>query len=300
MTHYLLGKLPETERDVYEQQWFVDKAQYAQLCEAENALIDAYVRGNLDAEDRALFEQTFLMIPARRERVQAARLLMQEIDRQPVTSETISFWQRLPDYFRIPQLIPRLALAGCFLLVAFGLWWFASTNRALRGQLEQANANASEHQRRLQELETSLRNERAANVRLQEELRPRQTASPITSSTVPSTLLFTLPAGILRSEGSEARRSFKVAKGIERVQLYVPLPEHDFAKFAASLRTAEGKEITRWSSIKPQSTKRGASSLWLFVPAKLLNAGDFVLILNGINAQRQSEEFRRLSFTVTQ
>lgn len=308
MTHYLLGKLPETERDVYEQQWFVDKAQFAQFCEAENALIDAYVRGNLAAEDRALFEQKFLTMPARRERVQAARVLMYEIDRQPVTPETISFRQRLLAFFRFPQLIPGLALASCLLLAAFGVWWFASTNQRLRGQLEQANANASEQQRRLQELETSLTNERAANARLQEGLTARQTASPTASPiisptaspAVPSTLLFTLPAGVLRGEGSEARRSLKIVKGIERVQLHVPLPEHEFAKFAVSLRTADGKEIMHWSSIKSPSTKRGASSLWLFVPAKLLNAGDFVLILNGINAQRQSEEFRRLSFTVTQ
>ena len=94
MTRYLLGQLPEAQRDLYEQEWFTDQAQYAQLCEAENALIDAYVRGDLRGPEGTLFEQHFLTIPARRERVQTARALVQELERRVLETHPELWWQR--------------------------------------------------------------------------------------------------------------------------------------------------------------------------------------------------------------
>lgn len=288
MTDYLLGRLSVAEREPCEEEWFTDQAKYYELCEAENALIDGYVRGDLSSEDRALFEQHFLTIPARRERVKIAEVLVHEIDKRAAQSESWS--QRLILSLRAPKLIPAIAMA--VLLLAGGLWFY-SQNRQLREQVATSATTVAEQQRRVQELEQSLANERATNARLTEELaRPQSTGAP---PDLPTTLLFTLTAGVLRGDSSETLRTLKLSKDIERVQLQVALPTNAFTHYDAILRTAEGREIMRWKSVKAANAGAGAR-LTLGLPARNLNAGDYVLVISGINANHEAEEFRRLSF----
>ncbi len=291
MTRYLLGQLPEAERDACELAWFTDKAQYVQLCEAENALIDDYVRGGLRGAERALFEQHFLTIPARRERVMTARALVQVIDQPVVSAE--SWRRRWWAGWRMPQLIPALAMA--VLLLAGGLWMYGR-QRGLQLQLAETAATATEQQRHAEELEQSLATERAANARLTEELTRRNNApapQPTTTATAPKTLLFTLSAGVLRSDG-DALPTLKLARGIVRVQLHVKLPMHEYKQFAATLRTAEGRDVQRWT------VKAAHTQLTLSLAAQQLKAGDYVLMIQGIKAIGEREEFRRVPFNVSQ
>lgn len=286
MTRYLLGQLPDAERDAYEQEWFVDKAQYVQLCEAETALIDAYVRGGLPAEERMLFERHFLAIPARRDRVRMARALLQTID-QPVAS-TAAWWPQWRTGWRVPQLIPALAMGVLLLL---GGWWMYARQRALQEQLASSMATASAQQQRAQELEQSLAAERAANVRLTAELARRDNAAA-PQPAAPKTLLFVLTAGVLRSDG-EALPTLKLKHDIAHVQIQVNLPAHDYERFTALLRTAEGRAVQRWT-IKAVGTRFSLS-----LAAQQLKAGDYVLIVSGFKAQRESEEFLRVPFRVS-
>ena len=303
MTRYLLGQLPEAERDVREQEWFTNKVQYSELCEAENSLIDEYVRGDLSGTDRVLFEQHFLTIPARRERVQTARALMQEIDHRVIETPSPFWWQRWLEVWRAPKLLAATTMMIAFVLIAVGLWavW---QRRELREQLAGAEQKSSEQQRRVQALEQSLAAERDANNRLTEELSRTQALPQITPPTaspaLPSTLLFTLTAGMLRSENNETLPTLKLTKGVERVQLRVQLPAHDYARWAATLRTAAGHDVTRWPTIKAATSKQGTASLLLPLAAKTLKAGDYVVVVSGIKASRELEEFRRLPFRVSQ
>ena len=297
MTRYLLGQLPAAERDMCEQAWFVGKERYDQLCEAENALIDAYVRGALRSADRALFEQHFLTIPARRERVQTARVLMQTIDQPVIRADP--WWQRWRAFFLAPKLIPALALAPLALLLG-GLWLFEQRHQ-LRQQLANSATAAAEQQRRVQELEQSLAAERAANARLSEELARSNnpsTPSPTASVPAPRTLLFTLLAGVLRSDSEGGLKTLANPPGVERVRLQVGLPTNDYTRFAATLRTADGNELARWGTVKAAKSKTG-TSLTLEVAAPSLKPGDYVLVVSGINARREVEEFRRLPFKVS-
>lgn len=292
MTRYLLGQLPDAERDAREQEWFVDKALYVQLCEAETALIDAYVRGELGTKERGLFEQQFLTIPARRDRVQTARALVQTIDQS--VAPTASWWQRWFAGWRAPQLIPAMALAG--LVLAGGLWMY-SQRRATQEQLTRATTTAAEQQRRAQELEQSLAAERAANTRLTEELARRNNApapQPTTTATAPKTLLFALTAGVLRSEESDTLPTLRLARDIARVQLQVKLPAHEYQQFTATLRTAEGRAVQRWT------VKAAHTQLTLSLAAQQLKAGDYVMIIQGIKVMGEREEFRRVPFKISQ
>lgn len=288
MTRYLLGQLPAAERDACEQEWFTDKAQYVLLCEAENALIDDYVRGHLHGAERMLFEQHFLTIPARRERVLTAQAFVQMIDAPATPTE--SRWQRWRAGWHAPQLIPALALV--VLLLMGGLWLY-QRQRGWQQQLAQTAATAAEQQRRAQALEPALAAERAANARLTEDLaRRNEAAVPPAPAAAPKTLLFALTAGVLRSDSGDALPALKLAKDVARVQLQVKLPAHQYKRLAATLRTADGRAVQQWT-VKTTDTR-----LLLMLPAKQLKAGDYVLVVDGLNAQREAEEFRRVPFQV--
>lgn len=296
MTQYLLGQLPEAERDVCEQEWFVDKAKYAQLCEAENTLIDEYVRGSLRAEDRVLFEQHFLTIPARLKRLKIAEALVKELDHLVVETASVSWWERLLAGWRAPRLIPAIAI---LLLVTAGLallWqrW------QLREQVTKSEAVSAEQQRRLQELEQLLAAERAANSRLTAALARNnaQTAPPSTQPTVPlpTALVFALTAGVLRSENGTALPTLHLLPSTERVKLQVKLPPHNYRRLTATLRTAEGKDVRHWGVINPVRARSGAL-LTLDLSTKNLKAGDYVLVVSGSNASGE-EEFSRLPFKI--
>jgi anti-sigma factor RsiW len=293
MTRYLLGQLPAAEREACEQEWFTDQAQYIQLCEAENALIDDYVRGLLHGENRALFEQHFLTLPARRERVLTAQALVQTID-APV-APTASWWQRWRAQQRVPALLPAFTMALLMLLVAGGLWSFWQSRKLKAQLLEQARATSAQ-QRRAEELAQSLAAERAANVRLTEELARRNnppTPQLTASVAAPKTLLFALTAGVLRSDSGETLATLKLTRNIERVRLQVKLPAHEFKQFAVTLRTAEGRALQSWT------TNATGTRLTLALTTQQLAAGDYALIVSGVKTRGEIEEFRRVPFRVT-
>ncbi len=290
MTRYLLGQLPAAERDACEQEWFTDKAQYVQLCEAENALIDDYVRGHLHGAERMLFEQHFLTIPARRERVLTARALVQTID-APAAMPSESWWQCWLAGWRVAPWVPATAMTA--LLLMGGLWLYGR-QRVLQTQLAQTAALAAEQQRRAQELEQALAAERAANARLIEDFARRNEATALLPpAALPKTLLFTLTAGVLRSDSGDALPTFKLAKDVARVQLQVKLPAHQYKRLAATLRTADGRAVQQWT-VRTTDTR-----LLLMLAAKQLQVGDYVLVVNGLNAQREAEEFRRVPFQIS-
>lgn len=72
---YLLGKLPESEANSLEQQYFVDRESFEQVWAIENDLVDDYVAARLTIEDRGHFERHYLASPRHRERVASARSL---------------------------------------------------------------------------------------------------------------------------------------------------------------------------------------------------------------------------------
>ena len=71
--HYLLGELPDSERERVEEQFFADDQFFAEVEAAEMALIDRYVRNEMSAEERDALEQNYLVTPERKVKVADAR-----------------------------------------------------------------------------------------------------------------------------------------------------------------------------------------------------------------------------------
>ena len=308
---YLLGKLSEPEQEAVEQECFIDKAQYDQLGEAENSLIDDYVRGYLHGADRALFKQHFLSVPSRRERVKIATALVREIDLrvspQPAAetqsmAASVSWWQKLMASVRAPKLMLSLATALALIIVAGGFWLFFQS-RQLREQIARTESISSEQQRRIEELERTMAAERTQNSQLNaelEQLRREQNAAATSSSSLPRTMLFVLNAGVMRSSESESLSTLRLPKDLGRVTIQMLLADNPVndAGFSAVLKSAEGKELSRWGKVKAVRVKKGGAALNLALSAKNLSAGDYVMIVNKISARGATDEFRRVPFRV--
>jgi hypothetical protein len=80
LTRYLLGQLAEEEAERLDELAIVDDAVAWHLRALENDLVDAYVRGTLDAESRQHFETYYLASPKRRERVRFAERFVRAAD----------------------------------------------------------------------------------------------------------------------------------------------------------------------------------------------------------------------------
>src|SRR6185503_3931374 len=73
IVNYLLGIMPEAERERFELRYLEDESLFAELQEIEDELIDDYVNGVLTTEQREPFEKYFLSSPERRKKVRFAR-----------------------------------------------------------------------------------------------------------------------------------------------------------------------------------------------------------------------------------
>jgi anti-sigma-K factor RskA len=78
LTRYLLGTLPEEEREHLDELSIVDDDVALRLRVTEDELIDAYVRGELNGSTLERFEAEYLSTPERRSRVQFAQTLRGE------------------------------------------------------------------------------------------------------------------------------------------------------------------------------------------------------------------------------
>src|SRR5258708_22304820 len=89
---YLLGELPDQERDRVEDKYFADDAFHERLLILEEELTDSYVRGELSPEQRKHFEQWFLRSPERLERLEFSRAVVQYASRAAVPAAEPSSW----------------------------------------------------------------------------------------------------------------------------------------------------------------------------------------------------------------
>ena len=74
---YLLGRMPEEEAASLEGEYFARGEAIEQVWGVENDLVDAYVAGELGAEERSAFEAHYLASPLHRDRVESRASLAQ-------------------------------------------------------------------------------------------------------------------------------------------------------------------------------------------------------------------------------
>lgn len=287
---YLLGALPEPERDELEHEWFGNKVKYYELCEAENNLIDDYVRGHLTDDERQMFTAHFLAIPARQERVATAKSLIREIDEQVGKSSSPSWWELFLGSVRNFNPMPALAFGASLILIALGFWFFRKSNDI---QVQTAKTESTIPPSLIEPPKPMPGSETKINATSPKPITPpAKIATPAAENKSPVSLPLTI---LLRDANGNTLPTIKLAHGVARVKLQIPLPGNEYQRFQAILSTAEGAEITRWNRIKSIPAKNSSDKL-LELETKNLKAGDYLLVINGLRAGGESEELRRIPF----
>ena len=123
---YLLGQLSDGAQEELEQDLLANEELFEELLVSEDELIDEYLGGKLNADERASFEKHFLSTPERHEKLKFGRAfdryLSSQVSEAPVQQLTPSRtqWGWAQAFFSSQLRVAVLALV--VLGLAFGVW----------------------------------------------------------------------------------------------------------------------------------------------------------------------------------
>jgi CHAT domain-containing protein len=126
LTQYLLGEMPDEEKQQLEEKYFSDDALYDELLAAERDLIDRYVQKELSEVRQERFEQYFLSAPGRRRKLRFAISLQEYIPALAATKpeeEKKNVYK--PAWWRFlltPSYVSIAALVIITIGLSFGVW----------------------------------------------------------------------------------------------------------------------------------------------------------------------------------
>jgi anti-sigma factor RsiW len=304
IVRFLLGELPEDERQGVEGRLFQDDSFYSHILAIQEELADDYVQGDLTADQRKQFENHFLKSPRRKERVDFAAAFagaLAQNDHAPsvfpaAASSDAKWWSSFTAF--VPKLVPMAAgaLALILLVTASSLYL---QNRRLKNDVRQAQSDRDSVIRRSQsdgqtldgkvdQLQREIANLRAQGGDLegkvqekQKELEALQRSSRVTR-VQPSTVAlanFILSPGLKR--GEDEPEKIIIAPDAKLVQLQLVLQrEEKYKTYIAEIRTARGNLISSKSGLTVTRSDYG-QVVSLVVPANQLLAGEYELALKG-------------------
>src|SRR5262245_20440297 len=128
LTRYLLGDLPQAEKDRLEENYFVDDDLFVELLDAKDQLISDYMDGQLSPGDRERFERRILTMPGCQSEVVLARFLPPSLMRRSLTREQKSSvqprnWrQSIFDALRPSHPLAGLAATALLIVGAAAIW----------------------------------------------------------------------------------------------------------------------------------------------------------------------------------
>jgi hypothetical protein len=305
IVRYLLGGMSEADQMALEEAFVSDPQIFTLVADVENDLIDDYVRGRLEPEQRELFERNFLSSPGQRRRVEMARALSPSLDgieaaadNHRAAIENPAKRQRFFSFSFNPQLAFRLAAAVAIFLVATGCAWLLLENMRLRQELRAAQEDAA---RRERELGQQVADERQQNTRLVDEIAQlrNQSGPQITPSALPAAPAFVtlLLAGGLRDPGAGDLPQLTIPSNVEQVRLLLKMEDSGYHGYRAELQSASGAGILTLDNLKP-ILRRSVATFTVNVPSDKLAAGVYTLTLSGVRKNGEADVLSKSPFRI--
>jgi hypothetical protein len=302
ITRYLLGDLTEPEQTEIELAYFARPEKLEEVWAAENDLIDGYVRRQLSAGDRELFETNYLSSPGHRERVAFAARLIEAADQTAEESAETSIAARqspTSGSWRAAWL--RFgAIAAMSLLAATGVWLLIERAR-LNREISIAQTQLAERQRVERETADQLAAEREQGDKLKSELDQLREDMTRGSSPPPpedrrSVLALFLNPTLVR--GGSAQQ-ITIPDGTAAVRLQMRVDQDTSGGYRTTVRTVEGREVWNQQGIKPHTDRAGKGTVSVTVPATRLAPNDYLVTLSVAGPGGETEEVGRYYFRVT-
>ncbi len=296
---FLLGNPSETKRAELEDGFLAQDDFYQELLSAEDELIDAYVRDELPAPERALFERRRLTSPHLRERVKFAAALFQSVSKKTVAAPTlvpavtVSWWHPLAAAFHIRSPALGLGFAAALLVIVLGGLWFLTD--------ELKKSPAPEQAQTIQPPPVSPRESPTTGV-TPEPQKPttaeiKADPPPVRETpekAAPVLATFTLTPGLVRSESGSGPLVLRAV--VTEVRLRLTLEGEPYEKYRATISTPEGTRV--WSGELSEGSLKKSTLLTLNLPARVFKNGDYVIDLSGANAPGKWESVADYSFRI--
>jgi anti-sigma factor RsiW len=308
---YLLGELSQHEQEEVEQLLMSDDELYQELLFAEDELIDDYIFDKLPEEDRSKFKQRFLRVPELRQSVgftaalrKHAQQTAPRIIAEKPAPQTPSLFDRLKKFFMQPAV--AVAFAAVLLSVIGINVWLLKQNSDLKKKVAQLEAGqsvpqttylqeqlASAQSRNEQLSADLLRNkELLAEASRKLELAQQQQSTPTPRSGA-GVLAIALTPGVVRDSSGQWTK-FSLTADKKTVSFRLDLAANDYANYEAALQTLEGQQ-----KLTKKGLKASKANLVLFdVPASMLPAGDYRIVLSGANSTGPANEISSYYFRV--
>ncbi len=249
LTNYLLGKLPEPERERLEEDYFWDNEVFLALIDAKDQLISDYLNDKLQPEDRKRFEQHFLTSPGRKQEVELAasfRHSSLKSKRKPAVFSSITTPSQPLKAHGVWQAHKPLICVGIVILLfisGFMAIWLRSNSLVLPQPVEQ----------------------------------------PVSALSGLTTVSLSLRPTSLRS--SKRNTTAEVGPETETVELYLEVSKEIFPTYQGSLfiRDSEKEEeVLSNDSLYATKSESGPPTVIWKLPADKLQVNDYRARLNGI------------------
>lgn len=308
---YLLGELSEQEQSQLEERFFSDAGLSELLSEAEDDLVDRYVRGELSANELERVESHFLISERRRRKVDLARALF-HAERAAGTSaaaakpKPIPLWESITLNLLNPRPALSFAMGAAALLLLFASAWLfrevrhlqnevgrtEAERRAVLQQQDRLNAQTTEQRRQNEQLTEQnqvLEQELAA---LREQVKEPVSGAPAAALSV----AFLLVPG---DRSSQAANTLTIPSGARTVNLQIRMNRGDeYPTYRATLQTSGGNLVRSWNAVKPASTKRGRSVILPIRSDSLTTATQYEVALSGVDRSGGAEAIGYYYFSV--
>jgi hypothetical protein len=273
---YLLGATSGEETDRLDELSITDDEFASRLRSAENDLVDAYAKGELEGETLERFKSFYLASASRLEKVRFAEAM------ETMTNRSVAVPQMhrtaRPTWERV--LFWSVAAAAAALLLVTG--YLVQENRRLQREFAQQRERPSAPEQRPQVLPK----------RLDDSVSATRPAKP---PPAPKILAFAL---LPQTRGAGSLATIMLPPGAGRVVFNLTLESDDFPEYRAALRDPASNQII-WRSARlkarPNGTSRGAS---VSLPGNLLRQQNYALELTGIPPGGEPEFVSTYAFRV--
>jgi hypothetical protein len=264
---YLLGELPDAEREALERRFLGDDQFRDVMRSVEDDLIDDYVQGELPPARRERFETGFLSVAHRRQKVEFAQALNRALaERRPASVAMPAVERQWSRWALVLPVVPRPVFAAAAAVAIAAVVWFVASRPP--GPARIAEAPPQERP-----------DERPSPAPPAGSQGPRESKDAATPR-APSIATFTLAPGLLR----EAARSTTLVlpPAAELVRLELPIePGDESETYSAELRGAGDSPVWRSGTVRPTG-RAGSQLVRLDLEARLLAPGKYELTLTGM------------------
>jgi len=268
LRRYLLGAATGDECDAIERAYFEHADALDAVSAAEDHLIDDYLSGSLEREEREQFDRHYLATPLHRRRVAVARAIRNAAAVAPSTERRHS----RTNWWRAGGIA-----AASMILVAGAAWVVTPRRESMNAALDRAAAPAA----------PSIAHP-AASAAGEPDGSAGHVPSSVPSPGLPTALEVTIAPILIRGADNPASLTIKEGTDIVRLLLQVNMDERDLGRGVAVVRTVEGREIWRGRAEDPR-----LGLAHVTIRASLLAPADYIVELRGTDAAGKHVEWHR-------